>query len=104
MPADRATRNATIVHLVGMVTWLVGPLVAYLLTDDEFVRENARNAFNWQVFVAIYTIVSMALVVVLVGFLLLPIVALLHVVFCVVAAVKAHEGTAWRYPLSRPIL
>lgn len=97
-------RRGALVHPLGLFTWIVGPLVVYLVTDDEFIAENARQAFNWQVFVAVYLVVSGALVLVLVGFLLLPLVVLANLVFCTVAAVKALRGETWQYPLTRELL
>src|SRR6056297_2971170 len=38
------------VHLVGFTTGIIGPGVIYFLSKDNFTRENARNALNWQLF------------------------------------------------------
>ncbi|ELZ40542.1 DUF4870 domain-containing protein [Halorubrum tebenquichense] len=94
------TTLAAITHLLALFTWVVGPLVVYVVTDDAFVKENARNALNWQIWLSVYSFVALALVFLFVGFLILPILGLLDTVFVVVAAVKASEGEAWSYPLT----
>ena len=70
-----------------------------LISDDPFVEENAKNALNWQIFVGIYFFVSRLLTVVFIGFLLLPVVALIDLIFCVLAAMKANDDESWTYPL-----
>ena len=37
---------------------------------------------------------------VLIGFLLVPLLALVNAIFCIVAAIKANQGESWRYPAS----
>jgi len=98
--SDADTTLAVVTHLLGLFTWVVGPLVVLLVADDEFVDENARNAVNWQLFLGLYSLVGIVLSVVLVGVFVLMIVGLLDVVFCVVAAVKAADDEAWSYPLT----
>lgn len=102
---------ATFVHLIGLVFGFVGAGLVYLLTDDEYTRENARNAFNWQVsfllafglllgLAALETFASVlfgGLGVLLLAFVVDPI-------LCLIAAVRAHRGTAWGYGVALPLL
>lgn len=98
------TTLAVLAHLLPLVTWVLGPLAVYFVAEDEFTRESARNAINWQIMFTIYILISFALVFLLVGFVLLPLVGLLDTVFCIVAAVKAYEGQTWKYPLTPDIV
>lgn len=98
------TTLAAITHVLALFTWLIGPLIVYLVTDDPFVKENAANATNWQIMFSIYLIVSFVLVFVLVGILFLIILPLLDLAFIIIAAIKAGEGEAWTYPLTPSIL
>ncbi|GAB7008916.1 hypothetical protein JCM31271_08590 [Halorubrum trueperi] len=95
---------AAITHILALFTWLIGPLVVLLVTDDEFVKENARNAINWQIWLTIYSIVAGILILVGIGILLLPILGLIDLVFIVIAAVKAADGETWSYPLTIDLL
>ncbi|MDZ7687705.1 MAG: DUF4870 domain-containing protein [Halobacteriales archaeon] len=95
---------APLVHVLALFFWIFAPLVVFLVTEDGFVKENAANALNWQISYSIYMVVSVFLMLFLVGILTAFVVALLNLVFCVVAAVKAADGEAWKYPLTLEIV
>ncbi len=95
---------AALTHILALFTWILGPLLVYVFTDDEFVKENAANALNWQISFSIYMVISAVLMVVLIGFLFVVILGLLDLIFCIVAAVKASEGEAWDYPITINLL
>lgn len=98
------TSMAAITHILALFTWLIGPLVVLLVTDDEFVKANARKAINWQIWLTVYSIIAGILLLVGLGFLLLPLLGLLDLVFVVIAAVKAADGEVWSYPLTIDLL
>lgn len=99
MPEEDRTLGI-LTHVLGIFTGLLGPLLVYLIADDEFTKENARNALNWQISLTIYSIISIVLMIVLIGFLLIPVLILLNLVFCIMAAVKASDGEIWEYPIT----
>ncbi|WP_265110981.1 zinc ribbon domain-containing protein [Halosolutus halophilus] len=99
-PSTDAETLAALGHVLALFTWAIGPAVLLLSTDDEFVRENATNAINWQLSFAIYMLVSLVLTLVIVGIFAAILVGLLDTVFCIVAAVKAADGETWEYPLT----
>ena len=91
---------AAITHILGLLTWVIGPLVVLFVSEDPFVKQNAKNAVMWQLMLAIYMIVSVILVIVLIGIVFIIILGLLDLIFCIMAAVKASEGKTWKYPLT----
>ncbi|WP_255169895.1 DUF4870 domain-containing protein [Natrononativus amylolyticus] len=95
---------AAVTHVLALLTWVIGPLVVLVATDDEFVEQNARNALNWQIMFTIYMLVSFVLLFLLIGIVFLMLVPLLDIVFCIIAAVKANDGEAWTYPLTPDIV
>ncbi|MFB6180437.1 MAG: DUF4870 domain-containing protein [Candidatus Nanohalobium sp.] len=96
---------AALTHILGLFTGFLGPLVIYVTQDEEgFAKENARKALNWQISFTIYVIISMILSVVIIGMLILPVLGLLDLIFCVMAAIKASDGEAWDYPLTISLL
>lgn len=95
---------AAITHVLALFTWVIGPLIVLLIADDEFVDENARNAINWQLMYTVYMLISFILLLIVLGFLFLAVIPLLNLIFCVIAAVKAYEGEAWRYPATPSIV
>ncbi len=93
-----------ITHVLGLLTSWLGPLIVLLVTKDKTTKQHARKALNWQLSYMIYMIISFVLMFVLIGFLLIPIIAILDIVFCIMAAVKAGKNELWDYPLAIPFL
>ncbi|MDZ7731018.1 MAG: DUF4870 domain-containing protein [Natrialbaceae archaeon] len=94
---------AALTHILGLTTWLIGPLVVLMVTENEFVAANARRAIDWQLMMTVYLIVSALLILLIIGIVMLALLGVLNLIFCVVAAVKATEGETWRYPLTPTI-
>jgi uncharacterized Tic20 family protein len=93
---------ATLVHLSGLVVSIVGPLVIYLLMKERgrFIRTQAVEALNFQITVLIAAAISIALIPVLIGLLLLPIVGVAAFVLMILAAIAANRGEEYRDPLT----
>lgn len=94
---------------VPVVGHVLGPLLVWLLKRDESpeVNEHGKESLNFQISMFIYTsvlgVVTAILMLVLVGFLLLPLFAVLFVadvVLVIIASLKASEGTLYRYPFT----
>lgn len=103
-PADQRTW-AILTHLSAFVL-AGGPLIAYLILKDRgwLVRGAAAGALNFQLTLALELLACFALMYVLVGFLLFPVVLVLAVVFPILAAVTASRGEVYRYPLTIPFV
>jgi uncharacterized Tic20 family protein len=106
--ADANARQwAMIAHLsalAGLViglNWL-GPLIVYLVKKDEhpFIADQSREALNFNLSVFIYIIASAILIILVIGILLLPVVAIVWLVLTIMAAVRANNGESYRYPLT----
>ncbi len=104
-----ARQWAMFCHLAGlawMIVWLlpviggvVGTLIVWQVKkdDDPFIDENGRRAFNFQLSMLIYAV---GLAVTVIGIFLVPIVAILDIVFTIIAAIRASNGRDYSYPLS----
>ncbi len=108
---DSETRNwAMILHLSmlsGLVVPMAGlvvPIVIYFVKKDALpgLEPHGKVVFNWMISAVIYAIVSMILILVVVGFLMLFVLAVLSIVFPIIGGIKASEGEVWDYPLSIP--
>jgi len=116
-PAPREQRGGMVLaHLLGLLmifgllTGTIAALVYWLITKDDnskpFVQDQAKEALNFQLNVlfvcVIWFMVSLVFTVILIGllgFVLLPLVILVALVFSIVGAVKANDGELYRYPL-----
>jgi len=81
---------------------LIGPLIIWQLKKDEmpFVDDQGKEALNFQITVTLALFVSVLLMVVVIGFLLLPIIGIGALILTVIAAIKANNGERYRYPFA----
>lgn len=103
---DGDTTMAALAHLSALVASFLGPLLILVLADDTdtLVKENAKNALNFQIIIFIAVVISGALTVVLIGLLMLPVVALVDLVLVIIATVKANNGEVYSYPFTPSIV
>ena len=100
--ADKSDQRtlAVLTHILTLVAHFIAPLIILLVSKDEYVKKHARRALNWQISAIIYFVVSFVLVLVLVGIFLLIALAVLDLVFVIIAAVKAGNDELWDYPMA----
>ena len=55
---------------------------------------------NWLISLVIYYAICFILIFILIGVVAIWILALLNIVFAIIAALKANNGELWVYPLS----
>ena len=81
---------------------VIGPLIVWQIKKAEmpFVDEQGKEALNFQITVTIAVLVCFLLMVIFIGILLLPLVAIGALVLTVIAAVKANAGEHYRYPIA----
>lgn len=86
--------------LVGGVGTWIGPLVIWLLKKDTipFVDDQGKESLNFQITCIIGGLIGGITAIIGIGLLILLAVGILWLVFTIIAAVKASEGVAYRYP------
>ena len=100
----------TIAHVTPLVLMIVsgglagfiGSLVVYLYAKDRGAgaRQYAAGALNAQIMVSIAAAISYVLMIVLIGFITLPLVILFGLVVHIVGAIKANKGEPFSPPLT----
>jgi uncharacterized Tic20 family protein len=97
-----AKNMAMLCHLLAIFTGFLGPLIIWLIKKDDtpFVDDQGKEALNFQITVLIAMIVSGLLTFLCIGFILMPAVGIVDLVFCILAAIKASKGEAYRYPVN----
>lgn len=114
---EEARTWAAIAHvsaLVGLlgngIGFLLGPLIVWAAKRDDhpFVDEQGKEAVNFQLTIMVAGAIGIALVFTVVGILIaIPLflaLAVVAIVFPIIAAVQAHEGKTFRYPFAWRIL
>lgn len=81
---------------------IVAPIVLWQTQKDKMPALDAHGkmATNFQISMTIYFFICFVLMFVLVGFLLLPILAIIGIVFPIIGGIKANNGEFWEYPLT----
>lgn len=89
-------------HLGGILFGFIPSLVIWLVSKETspWLADQAKEALNFQITIAIAAIISSLLMFLLIGFIVLPLVIVLDVVLCIIAALKANQGQIYRYPLT----
>jgi len=107
VPKD-ARNWGMICHLVAFCGFIIpfgniiGPLVVWAIKKDDhpFIDDQGKEAMNFQLTMTICTLVAFLLVFVVIGILLLAVLCVFVIVMIVIAAIKANDGIAYRYPLT----
>lgn len=103
---------AVIMHLLGFAGFvfpfgnILGPLILWLVkrNDSTYLDRVGKEVLNFQISYAIYGMVAGALCFVLIGFIILPILGLLWIIFMIIAAVKTSNGEEYKYPFTIRLL
>lgn len=93
-------------HLSGLAGFLIpfaniiAPIVIWQMKKDAmpFAAQEAKESLNFQLSMVIYLIVASLLIIILIGFLLLPALIIAEVIFVIIAGIGAGEGKPYRYP------
>lgn len=107
-PSRTARQWAMLCHLSALLGFvfpfghLLGPLVLWQLKkeDDPFIDAHGREALNFQITVSLWLAVSFVLIIVLIGFAMIAFFTAVGAALAIVAAIKANQGRAYRYPLT----
>lgn len=92
----------------GSLGAFIGPLVIWLVNKDTmpFVADQAKEALNFSIMVSALMFILFVLTMLTLGllfFITIPLALLVSVValvFLIIAAIKANEGVAYRYPFN----
>jgi uncharacterized Tic20 family protein len=80
---------------------IIAPLVIWLVKKDEYplVRDQGREAINFQISITLYTIVCIPLIFVCIGILLIIAIGIFDFICTIIATINASDGVKYRYPL-----
>ena len=94
--------SALVGLVVPMVGNVLGPLVVLLTRRDDspFVNAHVKEALNFNITVTMAAVVCALLALVFIGFLLGTGLFIAWLVLTLIAAIRASEGAAYRYPFS----
>ncbi len=93
---------ASICHLGGllMAMPILVPLVVFLVTTDSFMRVQAKEALFFQIGLVIAGVAVSILMLLLVGFLLVPVLAVIGLILPVIATINIWKQRDYSYPIT----
>ena len=102
IPTSDEKTMSMLAHAGGIFFGFLPALVIYLTkgTESPYIKEEAKEALNFQITLAIAYVVASILIIVLIGLLLLPIIWLGSIALMIMAAVSVNNGNAYRYPVN----
>ncbi|MGN8123751.1 DUF4870 domain-containing protein [Pseudomonas sp. 22082] len=107
-PSQEVRQWAMFCHLSALLgIWipfgtLIGPLVLWQMKreTDPFIDAQGKEALNFQITVAIASMICFVLMLLLIGFVLFGLLAIAALVLTIIGGVKANEGFPYRYPFT----
>lgn len=101
-PSDDERLMAVLIYVTGLFTTFIGPLIIWLLKRDDsrFVDIAGKNYINYILSYMIWSAIGLITLLLLIGFVILPVLGLLSFIFHIVAIVKAYKGEDYLIPLS----
>ncbi len=94
---------SALVGLLGLpLLNIIAPLAVWLWKKDQyaFVDDQGKESLNFQISMTLYGIVAGILTLILIGWVLLALLWVASLVLVVIAASKANQGEAYRYPFN----
>ena len=81
---------------------ILAPLIIWLSKREDYplVADQGKEILNFQISMTLYFIVSAVLAIVLIGIPILIGLAIFEFIIIIVAAIKANDGTKYRYPIT----
>lgn len=99
---------AVLAHLIPFVGILIpfgqilAPLIIYMFKkeDSKYITAHAVESVNFQITFTIALFISSLSLVILIGFVILPVVFIAGVIVMIIAAIKASKGEHYQYPMT----
>ncbi|MBM3448348.1 MAG: DUF4870 domain-containing protein [Bacteroidetes bacterium] len=108
-PWDMEKNTFSMLMYLALIFGLLGAILAIVMwaTNKEkspFVDSHGKNILNWFISSMIYIVASIILAFFCIGYLLLFGVAITHLIFIIMGAIKANNGETFKFPLAIPFV
>ncbi len=102
IPSNDDKNIATITHIGGTVFSFVPALIVWILKKDEnpYIEDQAKEALNFQITMVLAYMLAGVLSWILIGLIFFPVIWVLNIVFCIIAAISTSKGETYRYPFA----
>lgn len=84
--------------------FIIAPLIVMVVSEDEFVKEQAKQAIAFQTGMAVLGIIGGITLIFIVGIFILLAVAIMSIVFPIIATIRNMDGASYSYPITGNLL
>ena len=101
-PSNEDRQLAMFCHLGGIIGGFIVPLIIWLVKKDQsrYIDYHGKEALNFQLTMLIAWVVGVVTACFVIGYLIILAAWVLTIVFCIMGAVAANKGEAYRYPFN----
>ena len=99
---NQESKNMALMIWVGTIIFgFIPGLIFYLVKkDDPYIVDQSKEALNWSITMMIGYFAGVILTFIVIGLLVIAAVLIVHLVFCVMGAIGASKGAAFRVPFA----
>src|SRR5699024_10721442 len=90
-----------LIYLISFFTAIIGPFIIWLIKkdDSEFVNFYGKEYFNLFISYTVCMFVGSLLMISVIGLIIVPMLAVMYLIFSLIALYKAYKGEHVRIPL-----
>lgn len=96
------TQWLALLHLSGLLTFLIPPLVIYIIKKDEIpeMKTHFNDVFNFQLSVIVYILISIVLAILIIGAFFLIAIGIGSTVIIVLNSIRVLNNEPYKYPFT----
>ena len=81
---------------------IIAPIVVWQIKkhDSEFVVEQAKESLNFQITLMIYSIISLFLCIIVIGFFLIFALVIFGLIMVIIASIRTNDGHDFQYSMT----
>lgn len=83
---------------------VIAPLIVMVITEDEFVKEQAKQAVVFQLGLAVLGIIGALTFIFIVGIFIAIATVIMGLVFPIIATIRNMDGISYSYPITGGLL
>lgn len=108
-PWDMEQNTFSMLMYLVLIFGFLGAILSIVMwaTNKEkspFVDSHGKNILNWFISSVIYAVASIILVFFCIGYFLIFGLAITHLIFIILGAIKANNGETFKFPLAIPFV
>lgn len=91
--------TGSLAHILGLLVGVIGPLILYFVSEDEFAKHHAKESVKWQLVMTGGILLTIFALPIAIGFFLTFLILGINTALPIIGAIKASEGEKWTYPI-----